>query len=87
MTYPVDYGYIQGYKGEDGAGLDLFEGTGDINGFIQVWRLDVPKETKFFIGLTSGELKRVLSVFDPVLVDYKILEDESFISEIEKFRK
>ncbi len=87
VTYPVDYGYIEGYKGEDGASPDVFVGTGKTNGFIQVWRLDVPQETKFFIGLTSGELKHVLSVFNLVLVDYKILDDELFTAEIEKFRK
>jgi inorganic pyrophosphatase len=27
VTYPVDYGYIEGYKSEDGEDLDIFVGS------------------------------------------------------------
>lgn len=50
ITYPVDYGCIEGYEGEDGAELDIFVGNGDKNGYIKVRRLDVSAETKFSSG-------------------------------------
>ena len=86
VTYPVDYGCINGYGGEDEAELDIFVGTGNQNGYIKVWRLDVPEETKFFIKLTDEELQNVLEEFKPVLLKHEILDDENFISEIEKFK-
>lgn len=86
VTYPVDYGYISGYKGEDGAELDIFVGSGDLNGFIKIWRLDVPEETKFFTNVTENELAQILEVFGPVLVAHKILiNHHDFIEEIKKF--
>ena len=87
VTYPVDYGYIDGYVGEDGADLDIFVGTGDKAGYIKVWRLDVPEETKFFINLTEGELESVVLTFKPVLLDNKVLDVEAFDLEIERFSK
>lgn len=86
VTYPVDYGCIDGYRGEDGAELDIFVGTGDKHGYIKVWRLDVPEETKFFIKLSAEELQRVLEVFGPVLLKHEILDDETFNSKIEEFK-
>ena len=86
ITYPVDYGSIDGYRGEDKAELDIFVGTGDKNGYIKVWRLDVPKETKFFMRLSDRELEDILEVFKPVLLKNKILNDENFVLEIEKFK-
>jgi hypothetical protein len=86
VTYPVDYGCIDGYKGEDEAELDIFVGSGNKNGCIKVWRLDVPEETKFFIKLTDEELANVLKVFEPVLLKHEILDDENFVSKIEKFK-
>lgn len=62
VTYPVDYGCIDGYKGEDEAELDIFVGSGDKNGYI-----------------------KVLKVFEPLLLKHEILDDENFVSEIEKF--
>lgn len=88
VTYPVNYGYIEGYEGEDGAELDIFVGTGDINGFIKMSRKDVPVETKFFKNLTQEELKEVLEAFEPVLLSHHIIPDqESFLKEIETFKK
>lgn len=87
VTYPVDYGCIEGYEGEDEAELDIFVGTGDIGGYIIVWRLDVPTETKFFANVTRVELESILEVFKPVLVGSKILEDEEFCAKVEEFKK
>lgn len=86
VTYPVDYGCIEGYEGEDGAELDIFVGNWNLNGYIKVRRLDVPEETKIFVKLTQKELEEVLEVFKPVLVKHEILDDQGFASKIEKFK-
>lgn len=86
VMYPVDYGYIEGYEGEDGAELDIFVGTGTLLGFIKVWRLDVPEETKMFRNLTEQELNSVLTEFKPVLVTHKILDEESFYKLVDAFK-
>jgi hypothetical protein len=87
VTYPVDYGYIRGYKGEDGANLDVFFGTGELCGFVVVWRLDVPEETKMFINVTQGELSLILEAFKPVLLSHRVLSEFDFIEKIAYFRK
>jgi hypothetical protein len=87
VTYPVDYGYIEGYQGEDEAELDVFIGSGDLNGYIKVSRMDVPEETKFFKNLTQEELDKVIETFKPVLINYQIIGyKDLFIREIEKFK-
>lgn len=87
VTYPVDYGYIEGFQGEDGAELDVFVGSGNLNGYIKVWRLDIPQETKFFKDLTQEELAKVLEVFKPVLLSHEIIsEEDKFLVELAKFR-
>lgn len=87
VTYPVDYGYIAGYASEDEAELDVFMGSGNLNGYIKISRMDVPEETKFFIKLTHPELNNVLEVFHPVLLEHNILDDETFIKKLETFRE
>jgi len=86
VTYPVDYGCVADYLGEDGDELDIFVGSGNKNGFIKVWRPDVPEETKFFINLTTEELENIVRVFEPVLLKHQALDDKDFITEIEKFK-
>lgn len=76
VTYPVDYGYVEGYKGEDGADLDVFVGSGNLNGYIKVWRLDVPEETKIFLSLTQGELEAVIKEFQPILLSHGVIDGE-----------
>jgi hypothetical protein len=85
VTYPVDYGYIQGYEGEDGSALDVFVGTGDLAGYIVVWRLDVPVETKVFMNLTKDEFAAVKKAFDPVLVEDEVLDDQSFVNLLKRY--
>ncbi|MDQ5957899.1 MAG: hypothetical protein QG665_231 [Patescibacteria group bacterium] len=87
VTYPVDYGYIQDYIGEDDAELDIFVGSGNQSGYIKVWRLDVPEETKFFANLTETELNQVIEAFSPVLIEHKILDEENFEQKISEFKK
>ena len=87
VTYPVDYGYVKGYLGEDGAELDMFVGSGTLNGCLKVSRLDVREETKFFTSLTQKELDEVLEAFKPVLMGHKVFEnDKMFEEEIKKFK-
>lgn len=87
VTYPVDYGYIEGYEGEDGADLDVFVGSGNLLGFIKVWRLDVPEETKMFINVTQGELDQVLEAFKPVLLSHEVLTEADFTEKLSHFKK
>lgn len=86
VTYPVDYGYVEGYKGEDGDELDMFFGSGEKCGYIKVWRLDVPEETKFFVQLTEEELEKVLNEFKPVLVISQELDQQTLWGELQKFK-
>ncbi len=67
VTYPTDYGYVEGYKSEDGHDLDVFIGTGYLNGYIKVWRCDVPLETKFILGVTVEEYDKIIETFLPVI--------------------
>ena len=87
VTYPVDYGYIEGHEGEDGAELDVFVGTGDLCGFMVVWRLDVPKETKMFINVTQDELDQILEAFKPVVLSHEALEEADFLDKLSHFKK
>ncbi len=87
VTYPVDYGCINGYQGEDGAELDVFVGTGDLRGFVVVWRLDVPEETKVFINVTQGELDQILEVFKLVVLSHEVLTEADFTEKLSHFKK
>jgi len=86
VTYPVDYGYIDGYTGEDGAELDIFVGSSTLDGYIVVWRLDVPKETKFFINVSTDELNLIKKEFSPVLREVKVLNTDEFEMKIAEFK-
>ncbi len=72
VTYPVDYGEIEGYKTEDAAKLDLFVGTVDngIRGYILVQRPEFEGgEHKFYINLSPEEEASVLKAFEPVIIE------------------
>jgi hypothetical protein len=72
VTYPVDYGDIEGYLGEDGANLDVFMGRdGTILGFFTVMRPELEEgEHKFYVNLTEDEEKAVLKEFEPVVLEH-----------------
>jgi len=83
ITYPVDYGYIEGYTGEDGDELDVLVGTGKMNGYIKVYRYDIPElETKIIANVTQLEWKEIIKTYDPVVREEKEFSDEN---EKEKF--
>jgi len=65
VTYPCNYGYVDGYKGEDGAELDFFMGEGgDRSGYIVVSRPELPHgEHKFYTNLTDDQVEKVLKEF------------------------
>lgn len=86
VTYPVDYGYIEGFIGEDKMGLDIFIGSGDVFGYFRMRRLDVPEETKFFARVTPAELAQILIAFAPVLLRSATLPEDRFMAELERFR-
>ena len=88
VTYPVDYGYIEGHKSEDGHDLDLFVGSGGLYGYIKIWRCDVPIETKFIMNVTNEEWNKIVSVFDPVIKEKKLFKNkEEYRAAIKKYKK
>lgn len=65
-TYPVDYGYLPRYHGEDGEALDFFVGDkedGCLECFQKLKKNDDGKyvldETKFLVGLTDEEREKI----------------------------
>lgn len=87
VMYPVDYGSIAGFQGEDGDDLDVFVGSGHKSGFLIVRRPDIPTETKIYFNLTEIELDQVKSAFQPVMLECKELLDVDLANKIESFRK
>lgn len=85
VTYPVDYGSIAGYRGEDGDDLDVFIGTGDKFGMMKVWRLDVPVETKMFAKVSDVDIDVILKEFAPVVLEHHVFSENEFLNTIEKF--
>lgn len=73
VSYPVSYGDITGYTGEDTHPLDVFIGEdGDLYGYFCVSRPDVEggKEHKLYLNLTTEEERAVFDAFRPVLLDH-----------------
>ena len=89
VMYPVDYGDIPGYVGEDGADLDIFVGNGLLNGFIKVGRPDTNDgEHKFYVNLTEEEESAILKEFSPVLQQSKRFETfNDLLAAIKPFEK
>ena len=77
VTYPVDYGYLGGYIGEDGHDLDIFKGSGDLNGYIKIWRCDVPIETKVVMNVTQDEWNEITKIFAPVIKEQKLFDNKA----------
>lgn len=89
ITYPVDYGYLPKHTGEDGHELDFLVGsdTEGYNGYILVWRNDVPKEHKFFTGLSQDELDQTFDVFEPITIrSFTVGSLRRLVSTLEKFK-
>lgn len=72
ITYPVDYGCLPGFTGEDGAELDFLVGSkidGKV-GYILIWRNDVPSEHKYYVAMTEEELGASLEIYKPVTLNH-----------------
>ncbi len=88
VTYPVDYGYIEGYKSEDDEDLDVFVGSGGLYGYIKIWRCDVPIETKFAMHVTEEEWDNITKIFAPVIKEKRLFEDDKeYKDTLEKFKR
>lgn len=90
VTYPVDYGHIEGYTTEDDHELDLFVGSKSdgVIGCVLVFRgEDRPNEHKFLIGLSDEEWQQVQSELEPVLISADTFTDLSgLLNAIKKFK-
>jgi hypothetical protein len=91
VTYPVDYGEIEGYVTEDGANLDLFVGSSinvDHYGYVRVARPDLADgEHKFYIHLTDDEEAAVLREFNAVLIAHGRFDTvDALLMAMEPFR-
>ena len=89
ITYPVDYGCLPGFTGEDGHELDFLIGS-DLEGkagYILVWRNDVPTEHKYYVGMTEEELTQSLEVFKMVTNEHVVFSSISeLLSSIDLFK-
>lgn len=66
ITYPLDYGYLEGTRATDGAGVDLWVGAGGV-GPVQgiLCTVDLLKrdtEVKLLLGCTEAELQEILAL-------------------------
>jgi hypothetical protein len=88
VTYPVDYGYMEGYKSEDNHDLDVFIGTGDLNGYMKIWRYDVPLETKFMLDISQEEWNEIINIYSPVIKEKKLFKnEEEFRSTLNTYKR
>lgn len=87
VTFPVHYGYIDGYIGEDTHDLDVFVGSGDIHGMMRVNRDDVAGgvETKFIIYVTETEYQEIEELYRPVIREMKKISEEDIIALLPQF--
>ncbi len=87
VTFPTSYGHIEGFHSEDDQDLDIFVGTGDMFGSFQVWRYEVPLETKFVMNVTEEEWNAIITEYKPVIKTQKIYKDrEEFESALLLFK-
>lgn len=88
VTFPTHYGYIQGYKSEDGKDLDVYLGNGDLHGYIKMERPTFPDgvETKTFVYTSEEELLAIEEAYKPVIVEIKQMEESEFMDYIQNFK-
>ena len=87
VTFPVHYGYIDGYIGEDTHDLDVFVGSGDIHGIMRVNRDDVVGgvETKLIIYVTEKEFDEIKEIYTLVINEIKKVSEEEIINLLPRF--
>jgi len=90
VTYPVDYGNLPGYTGEDGHELDFFIGNEDegLLGYIIVNRGEsIPDEHKFYVNLSVADLEKILAELNPVLIKQWAFSDmRELLKMVEQFK-
>lgn len=88
VTYPTHYGYIKGYKSEDGHDLDVFIGNGEFFGLMKVKRDEIPGgiETKFILGVSSKEFEEIKQQFELVIAEVKTFDQDGFFKRIMSFK-
>ncbi len=90
VIYPVDYGHIPDYTAEDGHELDLFVGKqfSGAMGYIEVYRSEVvPRERKFFVGLSMADIDVIATELKPVLVNQYVATSVTELAAlIEKYK-
>lgn len=65
MIYPIDYGYLKGTSSMDGAGIDVWVGSGERKVDAVVCTVDPLKkdsEIKILIGCTEEEKRTVCAL-------------------------
>ncbi len=87
VTFPVHYGYIEGYVGEDTHDLDVFVGSGDIHGIMKVNRDDVVGgvETKIIIYVTEKEFEEIKETYNLVIHEIRKTSEDEIINLLPKF--
>lgn len=67
-VYPVDYGYLRDTRGGDGAGIDIWVGTGSPGVTGVFWTLDPIRrdaEVKLLSACTQVEIERIERFYEP----------------------
>ncbi len=82
VKYPVDYGYVEGYKSEDDHDLDVFVGTGELNGYMKIWRYDVPIETKFILNVSQIEWDEIIAIYSLVIKEKTLFKNEEEFNDV-----
>lgn len=87
VTFPVHYGYIDGYIGEDTHDLDVFVGSGEVHGIMRVNRDDVVGgiETKLIIYVTEKEFDEIKETYKLVINEIRKMNEEEIINLLPKF--
>jgi inorganic pyrophosphatase len=87
VTFPVHYGYIDGYIGEDTHDLDVFVGSGGIHGIMKVNRDDVlgGVETKLIIYVTEKEFDEIEKTYKLVINEIRKVSEEEIINLLPTF--
>lgn len=88
VTYPTHYGYIKGFKSEDGHDLDVFIGNGKLYGILRIKRDDVPGgiETKFMLGVSQKEVEAIKEQFKPIIHELKTFDLAEFLERLKDFK-
>jgi len=86
VTYSVDYGYIEGFTGEDGMGLDVSSSAPAICSAASRCERSVSRRRPSSSRVTKAELEQILPAFEPVLLRSRTISEHTFMGEIARFK-